>query len=73
MLAMEPVNGWWLKPTNPTAPGPLPSPTGLITNLELDHTDHYPNLDALVATMRRFSGNCSSVLANQDCPVLSSS
>ncbi len=45
---------------------------GLITNLELDHTDHYPNLDALVGTMRRFSGNCSSVLANCDCPILSS-
>ena len=44
---------------------------GLITNLELDHTDHYPNLEALIGTMRRFSSNCSSVLANRDCPVLS--
>ncbi len=43
---------------------------GLITNLELDHTDHYPDLDSLVATMRRFAGNCRSVLANRDCPVV---
>lgn len=43
---------------------------GVITNLELDHTDHYPNLDALVATMARFAGNCDTVLANHDCPVL---
>ena len=43
---------------------------GVITNLELDHTDHYPNLEALIATMQRFSGNCASLLANHDCPVL---
>lgn len=43
---------------------------GLITNLELDHTDHYPDLDALIATMRRFGGNCATLLANHDCPVL---
>ncbi len=43
---------------------------GLITNLELDHTDHYPDLESLVATMRRFAGNCRTVLANRDCAVL---
>ncbi len=43
---------------------------GVITNLELDHTDFYPNLEALVQTMQRFAGNCSEVLANADCPVL---
>ena len=43
---------------------------GLITNLELDHTDHYPDLESLVATMRRFAGNCRSLLANRDCPVV---
>ncbi len=43
---------------------------GVITNLELDHTDHYPDLDALVQTLQRFAGGCASVLANADCPVL---
>jgi len=43
---------------------------GLITNLELDHTDFYPNLEALVETMQRFAGNCQELLANADCPVL---
>jgi len=43
---------------------------GLITNLELDHTDHYPNLDALIGTMQRFSRQCRQLLANHDCPVL---
>ncbi|MFM9103846.1 MAG: Mur ligase family protein, partial [Cyanobium sp.] len=27
----------------------------LLTNIELDHTDHYPDLDALIATLRRFA------------------
>ena len=43
---------------------------GLITNLELDHTDHYPNLEALVHTMQCFAANCTELLANRDCPLL---
>lgn len=43
---------------------------GVLTNLELDHTDHYPDLNALVATMQRFSKGCSRLLANRDCKVL---
>ena len=43
---------------------------GLLTNLELDHTDHYPDLEALIATMQRFAGHCTSVLANHDDLVL---
>ncbi len=43
---------------------------GLITNLELDHTDHYPDLEALIHTLQRFAAGCSSLLANADCPVL---
>ncbi len=40
---------------------------GVITNLELDHIDHYCNLDALIQTMRDFSRKCNRVLANYDC------
>jgi UDP-N-acetylmuramate--alanine ligase len=43
---------------------------GVLTNLELDHTDHYPTLEALVNTVQRFSGRCRQLLANRDCPVL---
>ena len=42
----------------------------ILTNLELDHTDHYPNLEALVATMQRFATGAGQLLANRDCPVL---
>ncbi|MFM9110742.1 MAG: UDP-N-acetylmuramate--L-alanine ligase [Prochlorococcaceae cyanobacterium] len=43
---------------------------GVITNLELDHTDHYADLDALIATMQTFAGRCGRVLANRDDPIL---
>lgn len=42
----------------------------ILTNLELDHTDHYPNLEALVATMQRFAAGAGQLLANRDSPVL---
>ena len=42
----------------------------ILTNLELDHTDHYPNLEALVATLQRFAAGAGKLLANRDCPVL---
>ncbi len=45
---------------------------GVITNLELDHTDHYPNLEALIATLQRFGKGCGQLLANRDCPILRS-
>jgi UDP-N-acetylmuramate--alanine ligase len=43
---------------------------GVITNLELDHTDHYPDLDSLIATLQRFARGCGQLLANRDCPIL---
>ncbi len=43
---------------------------GVITNLELDHTDHYPDLEALISTLQRFAGRCQRLLANRDCPIL---
>ena len=44
---------------------------GVITNLELDHTDHYPDLNALIETLKHFAAGSKRVLANQDCPILS--
>jgi len=42
----------------------------VLTNLELDHTDHYPDLDALIATLRRFAAGSGQLLANRDDPIL---
>jgi UDP-N-acetylmuramate--alanine ligase len=42
----------------------------VLTNIELDHTDHYPDLQALIATLRRFSEGSGVLLANRDCPIL---
>jgi UDP-N-acetylmuramate--alanine ligase len=47
------------------------SPTlALLTNIELDHTDHYPNLQTLIDTLKRFSDGSGALLANLDCPIL---
>ena len=43
---------------------------GVLTNVELDHTDHYPDLEALIHTLQRFAGNTERLLANRDCPIL---
>ena len=44
---------------------------GIVTNVELDHTDHYRSLDDLLRTMSRFGGNCQTLITNADCPRLS--
>jgi UDP-N-acetylmuramate--alanine ligase len=43
---------------------------GVLTNIELDHTDHYPNLQSLIETLQRFARGSERVLANRDCPTL---
>ncbi|ABX07953.1 UDP-N-acetylmuramate--L-alanine ligase [Prochlorococcus marinus] len=43
---------------------------GIITNIELDHTDYYKDLESLKETMEKFSKSCKKVLANHDCPNL---
>jgi len=43
---------------------------GVITNLELDHTDHYSDLSSLITTLQRFAKASQQLLANRDCPVL---
>ncbi len=43
---------------------------GVLTNVELDHTDHYPDLQALIATLQHFAGGSHRLLANHDCPIL---
>ena len=40
---------------------------GVITNIELEHVDHYKNLEELIKTMNEFAQNCKFLLANFDC------
>ncbi len=40
---------------------------GLITNLELDHTDFYKDIESLQKIMKEFGNNCRSLIANYDC------
>ncbi len=43
------------------------SEIGLITNIELDHTNYYSNIESLIQTMKRFARNSKIILANYDC------
>lgn len=40
---------------------------GIITNIELDHTDHYQNLEQVVSTFQVFSSQCETVIGCIDC------
>ena len=40
---------------------------GLITNLELEHVDHYLDLEDLIETMKQFAQNCEYLITNFDC------
>ena len=40
---------------------------GVITNLELEHVDHYLDLDDLIKTMKQFAQNCECLITNYDC------
>ena len=44
---------------------------GVITNLDLDHTDHYTDVSHLLRTMAEFGSCCQTLLTNGDCPLLS--
>ena len=48
----------------------LKASLGIITNIELDHTDYYKDLDALIATMRNFAENSKELLVNYDCEII---
>lgn len=43
---------------------------GVITNIELDHIDHYNSLDEVVATFRTFAANCQTLIGCIDCPTV---
>ena len=41
---------------------------GIITNIELDHTDHYQNLEQVIKTFQAFAKRCEVVVGCLDCP-----
>ncbi len=40
---------------------------GVITNLELEHVDHYLDLEDLIKTMKKFAQKCECLISNFDC------
>ncbi|MEL6603117.1 MAG: UDP-N-acetylmuramate--L-alanine ligase [Cyanobacteria bacterium J06614_10] len=48
----------------------LTSHIGVITNIELDHPDHYSSLDQVVAIFDRFVNQCETVIGCWDCPTV---
>ncbi len=40
---------------------------GIITNLELEHVDHYLDLEHLIKTMKQFAQKCDCLITNFDC------
>lgn len=43
---------------------------GIITNIELDHPDHYQSLAQVVATFQTFAERCGMVIGCIDCPTV---
>ncbi|MGD1863039.1 MAG: UDP-N-acetylmuramate--L-alanine ligase [Phormidesmis sp.] len=48
----------------------LSSHIGVITNIELDHPDHYSSLDQVVDIFDRFVEQCETVIGSIDCPTV---
>ncbi|MEM1424984.1 MAG: UDP-N-acetylmuramate--L-alanine ligase [Cyanobacteria bacterium P01_H01_bin.130] len=50
----------------------LTAEIGVITNIELDHPDHYDSLESVIGIFRTFEGNCKTLVASLDCPTVRS-
>lgn len=48
----------------------LPSYLGVVTNIELDHPDHYASLEQVVDIFKTFAGQCQTLIGCIDCPVV---
>jgi UDP-N-acetylmuramate--alanine ligase len=46
---------------------------GIVTNIELDHTDHYRDLEQVVDTFQTFQRQCGLLVASADCEVVRTS
>jgi UDP-N-acetylmuramate--alanine ligase len=43
---------------------------GIITNIELDHTDHYKSLDLVIETFTTFTQQCEVTIGSVDCQIV---
>lgn len=43
---------------------------GVITNIELDHPDHYSSLEQVVDIFKQFSEHCQTLIVSVDCPTI---
>lgn len=43
---------------------------GVITNIELDHPDHYKSLEQVVDTFQTFAQQCEITIGSVDCPIV---
>jgi UDP-N-acetylmuramate--alanine ligase len=48
----------------------LAAEIGIITNIELDHPDHYTTLDEVIATFQTFAGQCQTLIGCLDSPIV---
>ncbi|MEL7358618.1 MAG: UDP-N-acetylmuramate--L-alanine ligase [Cyanobacteria bacterium J06634_6] len=48
----------------------LSSHIGVVTNIEMDHPDHYSSLDQIVDIFERFVDQCETVIGCLDCPTV---
>ncbi|MGF1566974.1 MAG: UDP-N-acetylmuramate--L-alanine ligase [Nodosilinea sp.] len=51
----------------------LSAAIGVVTNIELDHTDHYRDLDDVVDIFKTFQRQCNLLVASLDCDVVRTS
>jgi hypothetical protein len=40
---------------------------GIVTNIELDHPDHYSTLDEVIDIFKTFAGRCQTLIGSIDC------
>jgi UDP-N-acetylmuramate--alanine ligase len=43
---------------------------GVITNIELDHPDHYKSLEQVIDTFSTFAGQCQITIGSNDCDIV---
>ena len=48
----------------------LAAEIGIITNIELDHPDHYATLDQVIATFQTFADQCQTLIGCLDSPIV---
>ncbi len=50
----------------------LSAQIGVVTNIELDHPDHYQTLDEVIATFQAFAKRCQTLVGSIDCATVHS-